>query len=176
MQFVKNKCSHFQHPNKTWEISDLNHQSINGLLFCEIIYFNLLNFQGFHLKNIVYKHFHGFQQRFTQTWFKRYFSWPMNSMEITVLILNSHPYWAYCAQTFYFYFPEFCPRGYFSADGLKPCTPCPRHYHQASTGQTTCTECPSFQVTLATNATSLSDCIDGRKIISYTKMILVYTI
>lgn len=54
-----------------------------------------------------------------------------------------------------------CPTGSFSADGLLPCTACPKHYYQPAQGQTTCIECGSFQVTLQSNSTSLTDCVDG---------------
>ncbi|XP_067943824.1 sushi, von Willebrand factor type A, EGF and pentraxin domain-containing protein 1-like isoform X2 [Watersipora subatra] len=51
-----------------------------------------------------------------------------------------------------------CPAGFYSNDGLAPCTECPLNSYQPSAGLKACLKCPVGKTTLATGATQLSQC------------------
>ncbi|KAL5020301.1 hypothetical protein ScPMuIL_003193 [Solemya velum] len=53
-----------------------------------------------------------------------------------------------------------CAPGTFSPDGLQPCTPCPKHFYQASEGSTFCLECESHLGTELGGSTSPITCVD----------------
>ena len=52
-----------------------------------------------------------------------------------------------------------CQPGYFSTDGLAPCSRCPIGNYTDEEMQTQCTECPENYFTTNTGSTSLLDCI-----------------
>ncbi|GFO29946.1 fibropellin-1, partial [Plakobranchus ocellatus] len=58
-----------------------------------------------------------------------------------------------------------CEAGYYSKDGLEPCTPCPRGFYQSSVQSTTCSECNSDSTTNNIASTSFSDCVDGEPVL-----------
>ncbi|KAL3885790.1 hypothetical protein ACJMK2_025828 [Sinanodonta woodiana] len=58
-----------------------------------------------------------------------------------------------------------CPVGYFSSDGLSPCTACPVAFYQAIPQQDTCSECPDSLTTSSAGSTTSTACINGSPIL-----------
>ncbi|KAK3690739.1 hypothetical protein RRG08_061177 [Elysia crispata] len=58
-----------------------------------------------------------------------------------------------------------CEAGYYSRDGLEPCTPCPRGFYQSGRQSTTCAECSSDFTTSSVASTSSTECVDGAPVL-----------
>ncbi|XP_033732273.1 uncharacterized protein LOC117321797 isoform X2 [Pecten maximus] len=53
-----------------------------------------------------------------------------------------------------------CPRGYFSINGLPPCSECPKNTYSTTIGTTSCTSCGSDKRTVSTGTISEDQCMD----------------
>ncbi|XP_053372552.1 uncharacterized protein LOC123561174 isoform X2 [Mercenaria mercenaria] len=68
-------------------------------------------------------------------------------------------------------FKAACPKGYFSFDGLAPCTACPKNYYSSVPYSRTCTACHGYEVTYQTGSTSSNDCHTLEEAIEYNNTV-----